>query len=52
MLNCIKTALLFPVPSNNLFDINLQKYEILNNDLLDDISHHTQNLFDELPYDA
>ena len=43
-------ALLFPVPNKNLVHINLQKYEILNNKLLHDISHHTQNLFDELPY--
>ena len=43
-------ALLFPVPNKNLVDINLQKYEILNNEPLHDISHHTQNLFDELPY--
>ena len=42
-------ALLFPVPNKNLVDINLQKYEILNNEPLHDISHHTQNLFDELP---
>ena len=45
-------ALLFPVPNKNLVDINLQKHEILNNEPLLDISHHTQNLFDELPYHA
>ena len=42
--------LLFPVPNKNLVDINLKKYEILNNKPLHDISHHTQNLFDEPPY--
>ena len=42
-------ALLFPVPSTNFVDTNLQKYEILNNKPLHTISHHTQNLFAELP---
>ena len=37
-------ALLFPVPNKNLADINLQKYEILNNEPVDGISHHTQKL--------
>ena len=45
-------ALLFPVPNKNLADIKSQKYEILNKEPLHDISHHTQNLFDELPYHA
>ena len=37
-------ALLFPVPNKNLADINLQKYEILNNEPVHGISHHTQKL--------
>ena len=37
-------ALLFPVQNKNLADINLQKYEILSNERLHDISHHTQKL--------
>ena len=45
-------ALLFPVPSKNLVDINLQKNEILNNEPLHDISYHAKILFDELPYHA
>ena len=43
-------ALLFPVPSKNFVDTNLQKYEILNNEPLHDILHHIENLFAELPY--
>ena len=43
---------MFPVPNKNLIDLSLQKYEILINEPLHDISHHTQNLFDELPYHA
>ena len=43
-------GLLFPVPNKNLVDINLQKDKILSNEPLHDISHHTQNQFDELPY--
>ena len=37
-------ALLFPVPNKNLADINLQRYEILNNEPLHGRSHHTQKL--------
>ena len=40
-------ALLFPEKqfcNKNLADINLQKYEILNNEPVHGISHHTQKL--------
>ena len=45
-------TLLFHMPNKNLVDINLQKYETINNELLHDKLHHNQNLFDELPYHA
>ena len=41
---------LFYMPNKNLVDINLQKYETINNELLHDKLHHNQNHFDELPY--
>ena len=34
-------AFMFPVPNKNLIDLSLQKYEILINEPLHDISHHT-----------
>ena len=42
-------ALLFDNPLTTLDEVGLDKYEILNNEPLHDISHHTQNLYDELP---
>ena len=43
-------ALLFYAPHKSLTELNLGDYEILNNEPLHDISHHTQNIYDELPY--
>ena len=31
------------------YEVGLETYEVLNNEPLHDISHHTQNLYDELP---
>ena len=42
-------ALLFDNPLTTLDDVGLDQYEILNNEPLHGISHHTQNLYDELP---
>ena len=42
-------ALLFDNPLTTLDKVGLDQYEVLNNELLHDISHHTQNLYDELP---
>ena len=39
------SALLFPVPNKSLVDINLQKFEILDNEPLHDISHTTPRIF-------
>ena len=36
--------LLFPKPFAKLEDINLEKYEILINEPLDDISNHIKNI--------
>ena len=41
--------LLFDNSLTNLDEVGLDQYEILNNEPLHDISHHTQNLYDELP---
>ena len=46
----ILPALLFYAPHKNLTELNLGDYEILNNEPLHDISHHTQNIYDELAY--
>ena len=43
-------ALLSYVPHKSLIELNLGDYEILKNDPLHDISHHIQNIYDELPY--
>lgn len=40
------TALLFDNPQMTLDEVGLDQYEILNNEPLHDISHHTQNLYD------
>ena len=42
-------ALLFQNPTDNLDELFLQHYEILNNEPLHDVSHHTQNLYEEIP---
>ena len=42
-------ALLFNNPLKTLDKVGLDQYEIFNNEPLHDISHHTQNLNDELP---
>ena len=36
-------------PADNLDGLFLQHYEILNNEPLHDVSHHTQNLYEEIP---
>ena len=36
-------------PLTTLDEFGLDQFEILNNEPLHDISHHTQNLYDELP---
>ena len=41
---------MFYAPHKSLTELNLGDYEILNNELLHDISHHKQNIYDELPY--
>ena len=43
-------TLMFYAPHKSLTELNLGGYEILNNEPLHDISHHTQNIYDELPY--
>ena len=43
-------AFLFYVPHKSMTELNLGDYEILNNEPLHDVSHHTQNINDELPY--
>ena len=43
-------ALLFPKPFANLEDINLEKYEILINEPLHDISYHIENIQQKTPY--
>ena len=42
-------ALLFQNPTDNLDELFLQHYEILNNEPLHDVSHYTQNLYEEIP---
>ena len=42
-------ALLFQNPTDNLDKLFLKHYGILNNEPLHDISHHTQNLYEEIP---
>ena len=39
------TALFFQNPTDNLDELFLQHYEILNNELLHDVSQNTQNLY-------
>ena len=41
-------ALLFQNRTDNLDELFLQHYEILNNEPLHDVSHHTQNLYEEI----
>ena len=43
------SALLFDNSLTNLDEVGLDQYEILNNEPLHYIPHHTQNLYDELP---
>ena len=43
-------ALLFPKPFAKLDDINLERYEILINEPLHDISNHIKNIQQEIPY--
>ena len=43
-------ALFFESPNKSLEELHLENYEILNNEPLHDISHHVQNLYEELPY--
>ena len=40
-------ALLFDNALKTLEEVGLEQYEILNNEPLHDISHHTQNLYDD-----
>ena len=42
-------ALMFTKPDASLKDLNLEQYEILNNEPLHDLSNHTKNLYEELP---
>ena len=41
-------ALLFDNPQKTLKEVGLEMYEVLNNEPLHVISHHTQNLYDKL----
>ena len=41
-------TLLFQNPTDNLDQLFLQHYEILNNEPLHDVSQHTQNLYEEI----
>ena len=43
-------VLLFPKPFAKLEDINLDKYEILINEPLHDISNHIKNIQQQIPY--
>ena len=43
-------ALLFPKPFAKLEDLNLERYEILINEPLHDISNHIKNIQQEIPY--
>ena len=43
-------ALLFYAPHKSLIELNLGDYEFLNNEPSHDILHHTQNIYNELPY--
>ena len=43
------TALFFQNPTDNLDELFLQHYEILNNEPLHDVSQNTQNLYEEIP---
>ena len=45
-------ALLFQNPERNLEELYLSDYEVLNNEPLHDVSHHIQNLYEELPHHA
>ena len=42
--------LIYYTTHKSLTELNLGDYEILNKKPLHDISHHTQNIYDELPY--
>ena len=43
-------ALLYNFPNSTLNDLNLSTYEILCTEPLHDVSNHTKNLFNELPW--
>lgn len=43
-------ALMFSESSKTLSELNLERYEILSNEPLHDISNHTKNLYAEIPY--
>ena len=42
-------ALMFNNPESSLQQLNLQHYEIFNNEPLHDISNHIKNIYNELP---
>ena len=43
-------ALLFQNPEKNLKELYLSDYEVLNNEPLQDVSHHIEHLYEELPH--
>ena len=45
-------ALLFQNPEKNLKELYLSDYEVLNNEPLQDVSHHIEHLYEELPHYA
>ena len=42
-------ALMFTKPNASLKELNLERYEILNNEPLHDLSNHVKNLYEEIP---
>ena len=44
------SALMFSKPYLSLGDLNLLHYEILSNEPLHDLSNHSKNLYEEIPY--
>ena len=43
-------ALMFSEPEKTLEELNLSKYEILNNEPLHDVSNHIKNLHFQIPF--
>ena len=41
---------MFSEPGKTLEELNLSKYEILNNEPLNDVSNHIKNLYSQIPF--